>query len=186
MGILLINGGEIGGNTTHLGHAFLEGRDFTQIDLASLKVYDYGTYFADDQFDEVLEAMKAADTIVIGSPVYWHDMSGMTRCLLDRCYGPVSSDDLAGKRLFFLLGRRAHAADVRARRIHHQPLRRPVRHGLHGYGPQCKRSARTRRQAVITCPRFRNLPADYRTQQQTLAQARSESTSRPHRSYRTE
>lgn len=102
MGILFINGGEIGGNTAHLGHAFLEGRDFMQIDLASLKVYDYGTHFADDQFDEVLEAMKAADTIVIGSPVYWHDMSGMTRCLLDRCYGPVSSDDLAGKRLFFL------------------------------------------------------------------------------------
>lgn len=70
MGILLINGGEIGGNTTHLGHAVLEGRDFTQIDLASLKVYDYGTHFADDQFDEVLEAMKAAETIVIGSPVY--------------------------------------------------------------------------------------------------------------------
>lgn len=29
MGILFINGGEIGGNTAHLGHAFLEGRDFT-------------------------------------------------------------------------------------------------------------------------------------------------------------
>lgn len=102
MGIPFINGGEIGGNTAHLSHAFLEGRDFTQIDLASLKVYDYGTHFADDQFDEVLDAMKTADTIVIGSPVYWHDMSGMTCCLLDRCYGPVSTDDLAGKRLFFL------------------------------------------------------------------------------------
>ena len=36
MGILFINGGEIGGN---LGHAFLEGRDFTQIDLAGKRLF---------------------------------------------------------------------------------------------------------------------------------------------------
>ena len=39
MGILFINGGEIGGNTAHLGHAFLEGRDFTQIDLAGKRLF---------------------------------------------------------------------------------------------------------------------------------------------------
>ena len=39
MGILIINGGDIGGNTAHLGHAFLEGRDFTQIDLAGKRLF---------------------------------------------------------------------------------------------------------------------------------------------------
>ena len=39
MGILFINGGEIGGNTAHLGHAFLEGRDFTQLDLAGKRLF---------------------------------------------------------------------------------------------------------------------------------------------------
>ncbi|PVV60969.1 hypothetical protein DD702_09610, partial [Bifidobacterium animalis subsp. lactis] len=39
MGILFINGGEIGGNTAHLGHAFLECRDFTQIDLAGQRLF---------------------------------------------------------------------------------------------------------------------------------------------------
>lgn len=89
MSILFICGGEKGGNTAALGRAFLKGRDFEEIDLVDYKVYDYGQHFDDDQFDEVLARFRAADTIVMGSPVYWHDLSGMTRCLLDRFYGPV-------------------------------------------------------------------------------------------------
>lgn len=102
MSILFINGGAVNGNTSRLGHAFINGHDFTQIDLATLKVYDYDTDFPDDQFDQVLQAMRTADTIVIGSPVYWHDLSGMLRCMLDRCYGTISPNEFAGKRLFFL------------------------------------------------------------------------------------
>lgn len=102
MSILFICGGEKDGNTAALGRAFLEGRDFEEIDLVDYKVYDYGQHFDDDQFDEVLARFKAADTIVMGSPVYWHDLSGMTRCLLDRFYGPVPEGSMAGKRLFFL------------------------------------------------------------------------------------
>ena len=33
--------------------------------------------------------------IVVGSPVYWHNMSGSVRNLLDRFYGPVSQGALA-------------------------------------------------------------------------------------------
>ena len=102
MSILFINGGEKGGNTSALGSEFLEGRDFDQIDLVDYKVYGYGTHFADDQFDEVLRHIEAADMLVIGSPVYWHDLSGTLRCLLDRFYGPVPEGGMAGKRLFFL------------------------------------------------------------------------------------
>lgn len=58
--------------------------------------------FADDQFSEIVEAMKAADTIVIGSPVYWHSMSGMVRNLIDRFYGPVPSGALKGRKFVFL------------------------------------------------------------------------------------
>lgn len=102
MSILFINGGEVGGNTSALGRTLLEGRDFEQIDLAKCKVYDYGQSFPDDQFDEVLAKFKAADTIVLGSPVYWHDLSGMMRNLLDRFYGPVAEGSMSGKRLFFV------------------------------------------------------------------------------------
>ena len=46
--------------------------------------------------------MMAADTIVFGSPLYWHSFSGMLRNLIDRCYGPIQ-DEFSGKRLFFIL-----------------------------------------------------------------------------------
>lgn len=102
MSILFINGGEKGGNTSALGQRFLTGHDFDQIDLADHKVYDHGQHFNDDEFDQVLARFKQADTIVLGSPVYWHDLSGMTRNLLDRFYGPVAGGSMAGKRLFFI------------------------------------------------------------------------------------
>lgn len=50
----------------------------------------------------MLARFKQADTIVLGSPVYWHDLSGMIRNLLDRFYGPVAEGSMAGKRLFFI------------------------------------------------------------------------------------
>ncbi len=66
------------------------------------KIYSYGQNFADDQFQEVLQKMKAADTIIIGSPVYWHNICGSVRDLLDRFYGPVSSGELSGRKLAFV------------------------------------------------------------------------------------
>ena len=39
---------------------------------------------------------------MIGSPVYWHNMSGMVRNLIDRFYGPVPSGALQGRKFVFL------------------------------------------------------------------------------------
>lgn len=112
MSILFICGGEKNGNTAALGRVFLEGHEFEEIDLVDYRVYDYGQHFDDDQFDEVLARFEAADTIVMGSSVYWHDLSGMTRCLLDRFYGPVAEGSMAGKRLFFLFQGGAPTPDM--------------------------------------------------------------------------
>lgn len=113
MGILFINGGEKDGNTARMGRELIGDRAFVEIDLADTKVYDYGQVFDDgDRFDEVLEAVRAADTIVMGSPVYWHNLSGMMRNLLDRFYGPVPQGSLAGRRLFFVFQGAAPTADM--------------------------------------------------------------------------
>lgn len=93
------------GNTARLAQALLGSTPYEQLNLADYKIYGYGQPAADgpdDQFDEVLGKIKAADTIVVGSPVYWHNLAGQLRCFLDRCYGPVEPGDLAGKKLFFL------------------------------------------------------------------------------------
>ena len=44
--------------------------------------------------------MRQADTIVIGSPVYWHNICGSVRNVLDRFYGKVENGSLSGRRLY--------------------------------------------------------------------------------------
>lgn len=113
MSILFINGSpEKDGNTARLAQVLLSGCDFDQYDLGEHKIYDYGQHFADDEFDDLLAAFRAADTIVIGSPVYWHDLSGMLRNVLDRFYGPVGEGSMAGKRLFFIFQGAAPTEDM--------------------------------------------------------------------------
>lgn len=103
MSILFINGSpNKNGNTAKLAEKLMDGRAYQTLNLADYKVYGYGQNFEDDQFAEIVERMKAADTIVIGSPVYWHNMSGMVRNLIDRFYGPVPSGALKGRKFVFL------------------------------------------------------------------------------------
>lgn len=103
MSILFINGSpNKDGNTVGLAKTLLEGKQYETLHLVDYKIYSYGQHFADDEFSKVLFAMKQADTIVIGSPVYWHNLSGAVRNLLDRLYGVMNKRDLAEKKLFLL------------------------------------------------------------------------------------
>ncbi len=103
MSILFINGSpNKNGNTAKLAATILANMDYETLNLVDYKLYAYGQKFNDDQFDEILKKMKAADAIVIGSPVYWHSMCGAVRNLLDRFYGPVNPGALSGKKLAFV------------------------------------------------------------------------------------
>lgn len=103
MKILFINGSpNKNGNTAVMAKELLGDRTYETLHLVDYKLYSYGQEFADDQFREIVAKMKEAEIIIIGSPVYWHSMSGAVRTLLDRFYGPVQQDELEGRKLFFL------------------------------------------------------------------------------------
>ena len=103
MNILFINGSpNKDGNTVKLAKELLKGKDYKTMHLVDYKLYSYGQNYPDDQFDAILKEMKQADIIVIGSPLYWHSMSGAVRNLLDRSYGTVSKEMLDDKKLYFL------------------------------------------------------------------------------------
>ena len=103
MSILFINGSpNKNGNTAKLAAKLLSGKTYQTLDLVDYKLYSYGQKFEDDQFDEIVAAMKAADAVIIGSPVYWHSMCGAVRNLIDRFYGPVRQGALAGRKFVFL------------------------------------------------------------------------------------
>ena len=91
MSILFINGSpNKNGNTVGLAKELLAGKEYDTLHLVDYKIYSYGQEYADDQFMEVVGKMKEADVVVLGSPLYWHSMSGAVRNLLDRSYGVVS------------------------------------------------------------------------------------------------
>ena len=103
MSILFINGSpNKNGNTVELAGTLLEGKQYDTLHLVDYKIYSYGQEYGDDQFMEVIGQMKQADVIVLGSPLYWHSMSGAVRNLLDRSYGVVSEETFQGKKLFFV------------------------------------------------------------------------------------
>lgn len=103
MSILFINGSpNKEGNTVKLAGNLLEGKEYDTLHLVDYKIYSYGQEYEDDQFMEVIGKMEQADIIVLGSPLYWHSMSGAVRNLLDRSYGVISEKTFRGKKLFFV------------------------------------------------------------------------------------
>lgn len=103
MSILFINGSpNKNGNTAKLAAKLLSGKTYQTLNLVDYKLYSYGQKFEDDQFDEIVAAIKAADAVIIGSPVYWHNMCGSVRNLIDRFYGPVCQGALEGRKFVFL------------------------------------------------------------------------------------
>jgi multimeric flavodoxin WrbA len=66
----------------------------------------------EDDLTEVLEAIRETDVLVLASPVYYWDVSGQTKCFLDRTFSylvpdfnakPVKSRLTPGKKLVMIL-----------------------------------------------------------------------------------
>lgn len=103
MSILFINGSpNKTGNTAALAAELLKGRAYQTLNLTDYTIGAYGQNLPGDGLDAVIGAMKQADTIVIGSPVYWHNLCGSVRNVLDRFYGKVEDGELSGRKLYFV------------------------------------------------------------------------------------
>lgn len=105
MKILFVNGSPNGqGNTAALAKTLLKGNEYETLNLIDYQINNYGQTLPGDQFEEVLAKIKSADVFVIGSPLYWHNICGSVRNLLDRFYGPVRQGSLSGKMFFVFQG----------------------------------------------------------------------------------
>ena len=103
MSILFINGSpEKNGNTAGLAEKLLSGKEYETLSLTDYVIGSYGQNLENDGLDIVIEKMRNADVIVIGSPVYWHNICGSVRNVLDRFYGKVENGSLSGKTMYFI------------------------------------------------------------------------------------
>ena len=103
MSILFINGSpNHHGNTASLAAALLKGKEYETLNLTDYTIGAYGQQLPGDGLDAVVAAMEKANTIVIGSPLYWHNICGSVRNVLDRFYGRVQNGGPSGRRLYFV------------------------------------------------------------------------------------
>lgn len=101
--ILFVNGSpNHNGHTAAMAKRLIAGKEYETLDLIDYKIYPLGQSFEDDQFEAVIQKMLEADVLVMGSPVYWHSMTGQFRTLLDRIYESPLKHQLRGKELYFL------------------------------------------------------------------------------------
>jgi len=54
-------------------------------DCTNCGVCSKGDCPIDDDVPKIIDSMKKADIIIIGTPVYFGDVSGVLKCLIDRC-----------------------------------------------------------------------------------------------------
>lgn len=103
MKILFINGSpNKNGNTAEFAHMLIGAGEYETLHLTDYKIYSYGQSYDDDQLNEVISKIEDADTVVIGSPLYWHNICGSVRNMLDRFYGLVEQGAFSGKKLYFV------------------------------------------------------------------------------------
>ena len=87
MKILFINGSpNKNGNTANLAKILLNGKEYETLNLTDFTIGSYGQTLPYDGLDRVIEKMKEADTIVIGSPLY----------------GKVDESEFLGRKLYFV------------------------------------------------------------------------------------
>ena len=103
MKILFINGSpEKNGNTAALAASLLTGKEYETLNLTDYQIGSYGQQLPGDQLKEVIRKIKESEILVIGSPLYWHNLCGSVRNMLDRFYGLVEEGELSGRTLYFL------------------------------------------------------------------------------------
>ena len=103
MRIIFINGSpNKNGNTAALAADLLKGKSYETVNLTDYTIGAYGQNLSNDGLDTVISAMEKADIVVIGSPVYWHNICGSVRNVLDRFYGHVENGSLSGRKLYFV------------------------------------------------------------------------------------
>lgn len=114
MNVLILNGSpRAGGNTAQMAGAFRDGAESAGHKVKTIEVCkkdihgclacEYchtkgrGSCIQRDDMDEVYEALKEADVLVIASPIYYHGISGQLKCTIDRFYSaayPVGPERL--------------------------------------------------------------------------------------------
>ncbi|MBC1422656.1 flavodoxin family protein [Listeria seeligeri] len=72
------------GNTAKLAKDYFGNQKYKQINLIDYDIKQLGQVKGTDDFEKVRSEIEEAENIVIGTPVYWSDMTGLLKTFIDR------------------------------------------------------------------------------------------------------
>ncbi len=94
------------------GAVMNEGNEVSRIDLKDLNVDFYREEQEEDDLDNVAHQMMEADVIVLATPVYFYNMSGMMKTLIDRMMPYFTR--IADKDFYFILTAAVNRSEMEA------------------------------------------------------------------------
>lgn len=88
------------GNTEYLTNVLLQEVDHQKIYLKDtfiqpiedLRHTKDGFQPVDDDYDQIIEAILASDVLVFATPIYWYNMSGLMKNMIDRFSQAIRDD----------------------------------------------------------------------------------------------
>ena len=102
--ILFINSSQhLNGNTVQMGMRLLKKYDYKTLSLINYKVGFLGQSDNNDELDKIFTEIKNSKVLIIGTPVYWHYMSGALKTFIDRSSESSLENHFKGKHLYFFL-----------------------------------------------------------------------------------
>jgi multimeric flavodoxin WrbA len=118
MRVLAINGSPRNNNTAQLLQQALKGAELVVAETELINLYDLNyrgciscfgckrkdavpcKCFMKDDLTAILEKVHSADVLLLGSPIYFGDVTGQMRCFLERLSFPAMTYDDYNKKLF--------------------------------------------------------------------------------------
>lgn len=91
------------GTTAQLAKALFGKLQFDTVNLVEFHVDQIGQESKADQKKEIIEKLAHAKIIVIGTPVYWSDMTGYLKTLIDRMDLDVDKAMLQGADVYLIV-----------------------------------------------------------------------------------
>lgn len=80
------------GTTAEFAKIVFKGLDHSVVNLVDFHIDQIGQETKADQYKTVIELLRDADVIVIGTPVYWSDMTGYLKTFIDRLSDIIDED----------------------------------------------------------------------------------------------
>lgn len=71
------------GRTAELARQFFKGQEYQTIDLPDFDIRVHHENRT-DEFDKILELIDGSDRLVIGTPIWWSDMTSYLKIFIDR------------------------------------------------------------------------------------------------------